>query len=217
MKLIIGNKNYSSWSLRAWLLIEKFGVQCQEEKLVLDTPAFYRALEGISPTAKVPTLVDADVTVWDSLAICEYINDAYLCGAGWPKDLKVRAKARALAAEMHAGFPALRGEMPMNIRARRSVSLSDAAKQDVARIDAIFAGQWREYGERGGWLFGDFSIADAMYAPVVLRMQTYGAELSADAEAYMQHVLKDASLMRWIEEALQETDIVDADEAGAPL
>jgi glutathione S-transferase len=217
MELFIGNKNYSSWSLRAWLMLAKSGVKFSETKLALDTPGFYRALTSVTPIGKVPCIIDGDLHVWDSLAICEYINDAYLSGSAWPASLAERAKARALAAEMHSGFGGLRNEMPMNIRAKRYVELSDTAKKDIVRVDAIFAEQMSHYAGKGGWLFGEWSIVDAMYAPVVMRFQTYKTPLSAQAQRYVEHVLQCEHLQAWIAEALTETDIVDADEAGVEL
>lgn len=214
MQLYIGNKNYSSWSLRAWLMLEKNGIQFEEIKLKLDTPAFYTRLRGVTPTLQVPTLINRDITVWDSLAICEYINDTYLSGQAWPQDILERAKARAIACEMHAGFSGVRNELPMNIRAERSVKLSEQAQKDIKRIEEIWSTQYQQYGRQGGWLFGQWSIADAMYAPVVLRFKTYGIQLNESASQYMQHVLACPVLQHWVSEALQEADIVASDEAG---
>ncbi len=215
MELFIGNKNYSSWSLRAWYLMSKFELEFDEIQLVLDTPDFYSELKKHFTVQKVPALIDGDLHVWDSLAICEYINDAYLSQVAWPKYVTQRATARALSAEMHSGFMALRSEIPMNIRAKRKITLSDDAKKDIARIDDIFAKQQEIYPNQ--WMFGDFSIVDAMYAPIVLRLKTYQVTLSKAANSYCQHVLACPVLQSWITQALQETDIVDADEAGVDL
>lgn len=212
MQLFIGNKNYSTWSLRAWYLMSKFNIKFAEQQLVLDTPEFYDTLKNSFAVQKVPALIDGDLQVWDSLAICEYINDAYLSNAAWPIDSAQRATARSLSAEMHSSFMALRNEMPMNIRATREVELSAAAKKDLARIDEIFAIQQARY--LNAWLFGEFSIADAMYAPVVLRLKTYQISLSTAAEQYCQHVLNCPTLQQWITESSKETDIVACDEAG---
>ncbi|AXY03128.1 glutathione S-transferase family protein [Vibrio alfacsensis] len=212
MKLFIANQNYSSWSLRAWLIFSQFKLEVEVTKLKLFTEGFYNALEGITPTAKVPTLVDDDVTVWDSLAILEYVNEQYLQGKAWPSSTVEKAKARAIAAEMHSGFFDLRNELPMNIRALRKVELSDGARKDIARIDAIWSEQAEQFPK--GWLFGEWSIADAMYAPVALRFKTYGVELSDDAAAYQKKVLASTSLQHWLEDASKETDIVEEDEAG---
>ncbi|WP_413692778.1 glutathione S-transferase family protein [Psychromonas sp. KJ10-2] len=215
MQLFIGNKNYSTWSLRAWYLMSKFNVVFDETQLVLDTPDFYSELQKHFNVHKVPALIDDDLKVSDSLAICEYINDAYLLGAAWPKNIVNRAQARSLSAEMHSGFIALRNEMPMNIRATRHLELSAAAKQDIARIDHIFATQQTVYPN--AWLFGDFSITDAMYAPVVLRLKTYQISLSPLAEQYCEYVLSCPVLQRWVAQALTETDIVECDEAGVEV
>ena len=215
MELFIGNKNYSSWSLRAWYIMSKFDIKFKETQLKLDTPDFYDQLSTYFTVLKVPALIDKNLTVWDSLAICEYVNDAYLCGAAWPKCVTQRAIARALSAEMHSGFTALRNEMPMNIRAKRKIILSDAAKKDIDRIDEIFKTQQQIYPNE--WMFGDFSIVDAMYAPVVLRLKTYQISLSALAEQYCQHVLSCPVLQSWINDAPNETDIVTSDEAGVDL
>ncbi len=215
MQLFIGNQNYSSWSLRAWLIFSQYKVDVEVIKLTLFTEAFYNTLKGFSPTAKVPTLVHEDVIVWDSLAILEYVNEQHLQGVAWPSAPEERAKARAISAEMHSGFFDLRNELPMNIRARRKVELSDGALKDIARIDAIWSEQAKQYPD--GWLFGEWSIADAMYAPVALRFQTYGVALSEPAQAYQQKVLESRSLQSWLAGASLETDIVEEDEAGEDL
>ncbi|GAB3524953.1 glutathione S-transferase family protein [Photobacterium alginatilyticum] len=215
MQLYIGNQNYSSWSLRAWLIFAQFDVEVDIIKLKLFTKDFYRTLENIAPTAKVPTLVDDDVTVWDSLAILEYINEAYLGGKAWPSSAKERAKARAISAEMHSGFFDIRNELPMNCRAKRKTALSEGAVKDIARIDAIWSEQMEQYPD--GWLFGEWSIADAMYAPVALRIQTYDIALSDKARRYQQKLLNSPAMQRWLAEASLETDIVEEDEAGAPI
>ncbi|WP_286237751.1 glutathione S-transferase family protein [Neptuniibacter halophilus] len=216
MELIIGNKNYSSWSLRAWLCLAAFEVPFRETKLNLFTPEFYTRLEAHTPAAKVPVLIDNGVTVWDSLAICEYLNETCLQGRGWPEDPSERARARSVAAEMHSGYAALRNEMPMNCRAKRRVDLSEAALRDVAAIDQL----WCDLLQRDSgapWLFGEFSIADIFFAPVALRFETYAPELSAPAAAYMQRLLALPAMQQWVEDALQEEEWVEEDEAGQPL
>ncbi|MDP5254660.1 MULTISPECIES: glutathione S-transferase [unclassified Vibrio] len=212
MQLYIGNQNYSSWSLRAWLIFSQYNLETDIIKLKLFSPEFYQVLAPLNAQAKVPTLVDDSTVVWDSLAILEYINEAYLQGQAWPESIPLRAKARAISAEMHSGFMALRNELPMNIRAKRRVELSDAAKKDIARIDQIWSEQMTSYPQ--GWLFGEWSIADAMYAPVALRFETYGIELSPTAQSYQQKVLRSDSLQPWLQQASLETDIVAEDEAG---
>ncbi|RPE97889.1 glutathione S-transferase [Vibrio crassostreae] len=215
MQLYIGNQNYSTWSLRAWLIFDNYNLNADIIKLKLFTSGFYDTLAKVTPTAKVPTLVDGDIAVWDSLAILEYINETYLDGAAWPASREERALARAIAAEMHSGFSDVRNEMPMNCRARRTLSLSEGALKDIARIDQIWSTQMEKYPE--GWLFGEWSIADAMFAPVALRVETYGIELSEKASQYQQRVLNSASIQKWQAEASLETDVVEEDEAGKPV
>lgn len=212
MQLYIANQNYSSWSLRAWLILAQYELDAEVIKLTLFTDEFYRALEKVTPTAKVPVLVDGEIVVWESLAILEYVNEAYLDGKAWPTSASERAKARAIASEMHAGFGYLRNEMPMNCRAKRKVHLSAGALKDIARIDQLWSQQMTDYPE--GFLFGDWSIADAMYAPVALRFETYGIELSDQAKAYQQRLLQSPAMQLWLAQASTETDIVEEDEAG---
>ncbi|MEL7331224.1 MAG: glutathione S-transferase family protein [Cyanobacteria bacterium J06560_2] len=212
MKLVIGNKNYSSWSLRAWLLLASFDLEFEEQLESLRQPGLQARLGQYSPTARVPVLIDSEVVVWDTLAIDEYVSEQYLAGKGWPADVARRAKARAICAEMHAGFMGLRSELPMNCRALRTVHPSEAAKKDIARIDDIWASCMDEYG--GPYLFGDFSIADCFYAPVVLRFRTYDVALSAAATKYQETMLKHAALNKWVEAGKAETEIVPEDEAG---
>lgn len=214
MQLYIGNQNYSTWSLRAWLLFEQFGLEVDIIKLKLFTADFYATLRDVAQSEKVPTLVDNGLAVWDSLAILEYVNETYLHGKAWPADAKERAIARAISAEMHSGFGSLRSEMPMNCRAKRKVALSEGALKDIARIDAIWSQQMEQHPE--GWLFGAWSIADAMYAPVALRFETYGIELSEQAKRYQQKQLNSSAMQKWLAEASLETDIVEEDEAGVP-
>ncbi len=219
MELYIGNKNYSSWSLRAWLMLEKSGIPFNEVKLKLFTSDFYRQLEGISPNLKVPALVDGDIRVWDSLAICEYINETYMSGTAWPKNPSQKAKARSIACEMHSGFNALRDELPMNVRATRCIQLSDAAKKDIQRVDDIWSSQMDTFDtdNSGSWLFDTWSISDMMFAPVVMRFQSYGIAVSDNSRRYMKHVAESPEMQRWIAAALEETEIVVEDEAGVQL
>ncbi|WP_215402841.1 glutathione S-transferase family protein [Vibrio gigantis] len=215
MQLYIANQNYSTWSLRAWLIFEHYNLNADVIKLKLFTSDFYDTLASVTPTAKVPTLVDGDVAVWDSLAILEYVNDAYLDGAAWPSSIAERALSRAISAEMHSGFFNIRNELPMNCRAKRKLVLSEGAQKDIARIDAIWSEQMKQYPE--GWLFGEWSIADAMFAPVALRVETYGIKLSDKAQQYQQQVLNSPSIKKWLAEASLEKDIVEEDEAGEPV
>ena len=215
MQLYIANQNYSTWSLRAWLIFDHYSLNTDIIKLKLFTSDFYDTLAKVTPTAKVPTLVDGDVAVWDSLAILEYINETYLDGAAWPESREERALARAISAEMHSGFFSIRNELPMNCRAKRKLTLSNGALKDIARIDAIWSAQMKQYPE--GWLFGEWSIADAMFAPVALRAETYSIQLSEKAQQYQQRVLNSPSIKKWLAEASLESDVVEEDEAGEPM
>jgi len=216
MKLIIGNKNYSSWSLRAWMLLAKFELEFEEglESLERENSrgTLTERLKRYSPVGRVPVLIDGETTVWDSLAICEYVSEKYLSDQGWPAEESLRAAARSICAEMHSGFMGLRSELPMNCRAARKVTPSEAALQDIARIDAI----WSECMARNPdtWLFDQFSIADCFYAPVVMRFKTYGIALSKAAAQYQNFFLKDATLKKWVDAGKAETEILPEDEAG---
>lgn len=215
MQLVIGNKNYSTWSLRPWLLLRAFSIDFEEQWVSLQAPNLSERLKAFSGSARVPVLNDGELSIWDSLAICEYVNEVYLKGVGLPSAIGDRALARAVCAEMHAGFGALRSEMPMNIRASRIIEPSDACLSDIARVDEIWSSYARENSDGDLRLFGEFGISDCMFAPVVMRFFTYQPQVSGKAKAYMDSMLEHPALKQWIAEALQETEIVDVDEAGA--
>lgn len=203
--LVIGNKNYSSWSLRPWLLLRRFGIDFDEIKLPLDTPEFYARVRDYSPAARVPVLIDGDLRVWDSLAICEYANEVFLDGRGWPADRAARARARAVSAEMHSGFAALRTNMPMNTQRRGPAPAIDAdTAKDIARIRAIWRETRERHADQGPFLFGAFSIADAMYVPVALRFVSYAVDLGAVECAYVDTLLALPALREWLAEAATE-------------
>lgn len=213
LTLVIGNRNYSSWSLRPWLLLHHFGQTFMEIRIPLDRPDTRERLQQYSPTLKVPVLIHDTLTVWDSLAICEYVSEQLLEGRGWPQASAARAEARSLAAEMHSGFSALRNQWPMNIRLQRKLPVEDAAlSRDIRRIEQIWAGCLAQSG--GPWLFGDFGIVDAMFAPVVLRFRSYQPPLAAAAGDYLQTVLANPSLQQWIAAACAETEVIKTDEVG---
>jgi glutathione S-transferase len=213
LTLVIGNKNYSTWSLRAWLFMKHAGVEFQEILVPLDTPETREQLERYGPSGRVPVLRQGTLCVWDSLAICEYI--AELSGRGWPQAPEARAVARSVCAEMHSGFTTLRSLWPMNARARnRRTAVTGALAADVERIDEIWNDCRSRFGSGGPWLFGDYSVADAMYAPAVLRFNTYGAHISQTARWYMASVLEDAALQEWLQGAKQEPWTIAADEVG---
>lgn len=214
MKLVIGNKNYSSWSLRPWLLLSHFNVPFEEIQVSLGVENLSEQLRQYSPSCRVPVLIGDTTTVWDSLAICEYVSEKYLAGKGWPQDEAMRARARSVSAEMHSSFMALRGEMPMNCRARRKVSPSTQAQKDIDRIDALWSECLARPSDLGPWLFGSFSIADCMFAPVVLRFKTYGTPVSEASLRYMQTMLISEHLQAWIGSGKSETEVLPGNEVG---
>jgi glutathione S-transferase len=203
LTLVIGNKNYSSWSLRPWMLLKHLGLDFKEIVIPLDTPEFKDEIEKYGPSGRVPVLLHDNLSVWDSLAICEYV--AELAGSGWPKDRVARAVARSVCAEMHSGFANLRMEWPLNARARnRRTPMTPGLEMDLDRIDEIWNDCRRRFGAGGPWLFGEYSIADAMYAPVVLRFKTYGAQISETARWYIATALEDSALQEWVRAAQSE-------------
>ncbi len=212
--LVIGNKNYSSWSLRAWLLLSEAGIAFDEVRLSLDTPGFLTRIREYSPAGRVPVLIVDQQPVWDTLAIAETVAERWPDAALWPDDAAARAHARSISAEMHSGFAALRAAMPMNCRAfGRRVSLPDDVTHDIDRIFDIWTDCHRRYGD--GWLFGArFSVADAMFAPVVLRFRTYGINLPDAACHYPARLLKSEALLNWLVAAESETEVLEQDEKG---
>ena len=217
LQLIIGNKNYSSWSMRPWVLMKELGIAFDERKLRFDfTPgsSFYQAMAVYTPTGKVPVLVEDDgFATWDTLAIAERLAELYPQAGVWPKDDKLRARARSLCAEMHSGFAVLRNRCPMNIEASlpeigaKALAEDPRLKTELARIDAIFSAALP-----GSFLFGAFSAADAFFAPVVMRIASYGLPLSDAAAAYSQRVYESAGVKAWIADALAERDLLDFEE-----
>ena len=206
LRLVIGSKTYSSWSLRPWLLLREGGVEFEEVRIPF-TGAWRDEVRRLSPSGRVPVLQDGELVIWDSLAICEYAAEQHPELAGWPADARRRAQARAVAAEMHSGFVALRTELPQNLRVHGRAApdaLSASCRADVARIEALWSSCLRESG--GPWLFGSFGIADAMYAPVALRFTSYGVALGAEAEAYRARVDALPSVRAWTRDALAEPE-----------
>jgi glutathione S-transferase len=210
--LVLGNRNYSSWSLRPWLLLRHAGVPFAEDVLALDTPEFAGRIAAYSGAGRVPVLVDGERVVWDSLAICEYANERWLDGAGWPADLDRRALARSAAAEMHSGFMGMRSQLPMSVRRRPNAYRWDAAAQrDIDRVQAL----WRTLRARAGdgpFLLGAFGIVDAMFAPVCVRLRGYGVEVDATAAAFMATIFALPAFREWEAAALAETAVLAADE-----
>jgi len=219
LTLVIGNKNYSSWSLRPWLLMRQLGMDFDEMVIPLDTADFKDRVAEHCPSGRVPVLKDGNLSVWESIAICEYVNE--LAGhAAWPHDARARAVARAVSAEMHSGFVNLRAEWPMNARARnRHTPMTAGLTSDIERIDELWNDCRRRFGAGGPWLFGEFSIADAMFSPVVLRFNTYssksyGAQLSEAARWYIATALESPALQEWIAAAKKEPQVIAAYELG---
>ena len=219
MKLVIGNKNYSSWSFRPWIAMKALGIPFEEILIPfgspLGNPDFKARLAAYTPAGLVPALIDDDVHVWETLAIMEYLAEKFPDKQVWPADAKARAQARAISSEMHAGFSALRGECPMNIRRPvRERTVSAAAQANVKRIEEIWSGCRAKYG--GPFLFGRFCAADAMYAPVVARLNTYGLKVGREALGYMETVMALPAWAEWRKGALAESWIVPEDEADWP-
>lgn len=208
-QLIIGNKNYSSWSLRPWLLMKYYRVPFQEIRIPLYCVGSNEKILRYSPSGLVPALVDGDVTVWDTLAICEYVSETYLDGKGWPSDRKIRAHARAISAEMHAGFAHVRKHLSMNVRARfQWQHINSDVEREIARILQIWDACRAKYTSAGPWLFGEFSIADAMYAPMCLRFHGYNVPVNATATAYIAQMLAVDPMREWCEAARQEKAVI---------
>ena len=211
-RLVIGNKNYSSWSLRPWLLLRAAGVEFDEVRLPLGTPEFHARIAQLSPTRRLPVLHDGERVIWDSLAICEYANEQWLDGAGWPSAPTARALARSAACEMHSGFALLRSHLPMNCRRHPDgYRWSAATDEDIARVQALWA-QLRAHADGGDFLLGRFGIVDAMFAPVVMRFVGYGVELDATAAAYVQSIRALPAMREWEAAAAAETEIIEASE-----
>ncbi len=209
LTLVIGNKNYSSWSMRPWLVLRHFGIPFDEVRIPLYLPESRPQLETWSPSGLVPLLRDGDLKVWDSLAICEYLNERFPEHRLWPDDRAARAVARAVSAEMHAGFTALRSNMVMNIRARHpGKGRTPECAQDIERIVALWTDCRARFGAGGDFLFGRFSIADAMYAPVATRFQTYGVELDGAARTYADALLALPALREWMAAGVAESEVI---------
>ncbi len=220
MQLYIGNKNYSSWSMRPWVLMRQFDLPFEEVMLRFDgfddRSRFKQAIARISPVAKVPVLVDGDLTVWDTLAIAEYLAEKFADRTLWPRDTKARARARSLCAEMHSGFGGLRSACPMNIEASlpeigaKVLAEQAAVRADLARLDAMWSEALRASG--GPFLFGAFSVADAYFAPVVGRMRTYALPVSPAVAGYIERVWASAGVTAWVQGALAEREFLDFEE-----
>lgn len=211
LTLVIGNKNYSSWSLRPWLALKHTGVPFQEVRIPLYSPESKQQILNYSPSGKVPCLLDGRLAVWDSLAICEYLAEKFPAAGLWPRDAEARAVARSVSAEMHSGFPAVRNHMTMNLRRQpRPRHTPKEVAHEVARITEIWRNCRSRYGYRGPFLFGEFTIADAMYAPVATRFDNYAVHLDAVSAEYRTTVLNMPAMQEWRAAALAEKETLPA-------
>ena len=206
LKIFLGNKNYSSWSLRPWLVLKHLAVPFDEQVVPLDQPSTAQEIRKFSPSGRVPVLVDDDNVIWDTLAICEYLNELFPDRKLWPTDARARATARSVSAEMHSGFAALRENLPMKFRESfPNTVLQPEVQAEIARIFQLWSDCRTRYAATGPYLFGEFSIADAMYAPVVSRFKTYGVPLEGTAAAYAEAIWKLPSIQEWLAAARAET------------
>ncbi len=220
LTLVIGNKNYSSWSMRPWVLMKQLGIAFDEVKLRFHSPEWDAQIQRWSPSGLVPVLWRGEQRVWDSLAIAECLHEWFPERGIWPADPVARALARSIAAEMHSGFRDLRVNMPMNIRAcHPGKGLKPEVQVNIDRIEALWSEARERFGHGGPFLFGAFCAADAMFAPVVMRFTTYGVKLSPVAGEYCEAMRQAPGVRAWVDEALQEREIVAEDEpyaAAAP-
>lgn len=208
LQLVIGNKNYSSWSLRAWLALELTGEPYEEVQVSLYAPDSRARLLAHSSSGKVPVLKNEQGVIWDSLAIAEYLAESYPEVGLWPRDAMPRALARSVCAEMHSGFTALRSALPMDLRHNQAMSeVPEAVQADIQRVCAIWAECRSRFGQGGPFLFGNVSIADAFYAPVAARLRSYGVALSTEAQAYVESIYQWPLFQRWYQAALAETEV----------
>jgi len=212
LKLVIGNRNYSSWSLRAWLFLRESGIPFEEHRIPLFSAAWKTDAAAFSPAGRVPILVDGSLRVWDSLAIIEHVRENHPTAIGWPEDAEARAEARSVVAEMHSGFIAVRGELPQNIRLRFARPLSDlspSCQEQIARISEMWESLRIRYENRGPWLFGAFSLADIMFAPVALRFITYSISLPPAAQQFVDVIENLKSVQEWCEAAQSEDEKIE--------
>ncbi len=208
LTLVIGNKNYSSWSLRAWLAMKQFGLQFNEIRIPVDTSEFYDKIPQYSPSNKVPVLLHGSQKVWESLAILEYLAEEFPDLHWYPKDKTAKIIARSISAEIHGGFNKLRDNMPMNCRAKYpGKGMALGVPQDIDRITEIWQECRQKFGKDGDMLFGEFTIADAMYAPVVMRFVTYGVEVDKVCQDYMEAILALPAMQEWVKAGEEEEEV----------
>ncbi|SMM98849.1 Glutathione S-transferase [uncultured Candidatus Thioglobus sp.] len=213
LTLIIGNKNYSSWSLRVWIFLKQFGIEFTEKRIPLFTDTTDTQLEKYNSDFKVPVLIDGDLIIWDSLAILEYLSEQYLASNGLPNDTNQRAIARSVSAEMHSSFFNIRNDLPMNCRKSfNNISLSAQTEKEIQRIKSIWQQCREKHGNSGDYLFGKYSIADAMFAPIVMRFNTYNIKLEGEAKKYSQTILNQQHIIEWVKSSKQEKEIIESGE-----
>ncbi len=216
LTLVIGNMNYSSWSMRPWVLMNQAGIPFEPVKLRFNSPEWEAQIERWSPSRLVPVLWRGEQSVWDTLAIMETLHEWYPDHGVWPRDAKARAFARSAAAEMHSGFRDLRTSMPMNIRASHpGKGMRPEVRANIDRIERLWGEARERFGARGPFLFGAFSAADAMYAPVVMRFKTYGVKLNSESARYCEAMQAAPGVRAWVEESASEKEIVAEDEPYA--
>ncbi|MFM2484584.1 glutathione S-transferase family protein [Celerinatantimonas yamalensis] len=209
LRLVIGNKNYSSWSLRPWLLLKHFAIPFSEQSINLANHDAMLQMQQLSPSGQIPVLWANDIAVWDSLAICEWINTYYLDGQAWPIRAHLNALGRSMSAEMHAGFTLIRRSLPMNCRARVAIpDMPAALAEEIVRVEQL----WQQALDASGgpWLLGSFSIADCMFAPMVLRLQTYELAVDEHLITYCQQIQRHEAIQAWLADAYQEVDVIES-------
>lgn len=213
MKLVIGNKNYSSWSLRPWILLKHFNIAFDEERHYLFSETYESDIAEYNSDSKVPILKDDELLIWDSLSILEYISEQYLDGKGWPSDKNARSLARSVSHEMHSSFSNIRGEMPMNCRKHYSnIAFSKDTLHEIERIKSLWQQCRQQYGSSGEWLFGDFSIADAMFAPIAIRFNGFNLALNGLEKNYVDSILNHPDIQQWMQQGKLETATIEVDE-----
>ncbi len=213
LKLVIGNYNYSSWSMRPWIFLRQNEIPFETRWISLFTGSMHAELKGHFSNFKVPILIDDGFEVWDTISILEYINEKFPQAEGWPNDSRARAFARSLSAEMHSSFSALRNAMPMNCRKRFiDYKYNEAVEKDIERIKQLVITCRDRYGTVGPWLFGRYTIADAMYTPVVMRFKGYAANLDLVTQEYCETVFNSKAVGDWLNLAKSETEVIAEDE-----
>lgn len=209
LTLVIGNKNYCSWPMRPWLAMKQFGIEFNEIRIPIYTPESEQQIRQYSPTGKRPVLIEDQLNIWDSLAICEYLAERFPNFHWWPLERTERALARSICAEMHSGFSHLRQQMPFNCRAKLpGKGMTPEVAKDIDRMTTIWRDCRQNFAGRGQMLFGEFTIVDAMFAAEVLRLNTYEVEVNYESQDYMKAILALSSVQEWLEDANSEVEVV---------